>query len=123
MPTTAAPRFLAQLEGLRAVAALGVLITHVGFQTGLSQRSVLGAIDDAIKRGVNPAAIVRELFDTAISTVYVATGSPKDYATHGRIAHELGGMLATRARALFTTIRENPIRENPRKAPDAEGTR
>lgn len=44
MPTTAAPRFLAQLEGLRAVAALGVLITHVGFQTGLSQRSVLGAI-------------------------------------------------------------------------------
>ena len=37
-------RFLPQLEGLRGVAATGVLLTHVGFQTGLSQHSVLGAI-------------------------------------------------------------------------------
>lgn len=37
-------RFLPQLEGLRGVAATGVLLTHVGFQTGLPQQSILGAI-------------------------------------------------------------------------------
>lgn len=36
--------FLPQLEGLRGVAASGVLATHVAFQTGLGQDSALGAI-------------------------------------------------------------------------------
>lgn len=44
VPDTAPPRFLPQLEGLRAVAAVGVVLTHVGFQTGLSQGTVVGAI-------------------------------------------------------------------------------
>lgn len=41
---TLAPRFLPQLEGLRAVAALGVLLTHVAFQTGVDPASFSGAI-------------------------------------------------------------------------------
>lgn len=36
--------FKPQLEGLRGVAALGVMITHVAFQTGVDPRSPLGAI-------------------------------------------------------------------------------
>lgn len=38
------PRFLPQLEGLRAVAALGVLLTHVAFQTGVDPKSFGGAV-------------------------------------------------------------------------------
>lgn len=42
--TSTAPRYLPHLEGLRAVAAVGVLLTHVAFQTGLDPASVGGAI-------------------------------------------------------------------------------
>lgn len=38
------PRHLPGLEGLRAVAALGVVLTHVAFQTGLDPRSVAGSV-------------------------------------------------------------------------------
>ena len=38
------PRHLPGLEGLRAVAALGVVLTHVAFQTGLDPRSVAGSL-------------------------------------------------------------------------------
>lgn len=38
------PRHLPGLEGLRAVAALGVILTHVTFQTGLDPRSFAGSI-------------------------------------------------------------------------------
>lgn len=37
-------RYLPHLEGLRAVAAVGVLLTHVAFQTGLDPASVGGAV-------------------------------------------------------------------------------
>ncbi|MCX7542948.1 acyltransferase [Corynebacterium sp. P5848] len=37
-------RFNASLEGLRAVASIGVLLTHVAFQTGLPPTSFLGGI-------------------------------------------------------------------------------
>ncbi|WP_048589331.1 acyltransferase family protein [Corynebacterium pseudotuberculosis] len=36
--------FLPQLEGLRGVAAIGVLLTHTAFQTGVSQSEIAGAI-------------------------------------------------------------------------------
>ncbi|MBG9252638.1 acyltransferase family protein [Corynebacterium diphtheriae] len=42
--TSQPPRFLPQLEGLRAVAALGVLATHAAFQSGIDQRTPAGAI-------------------------------------------------------------------------------
>ncbi|MFW0788259.1 acyltransferase family protein [Gordonia sp. CPCC 205333] len=38
------PRFYPQLEGMRAVAALGVLSTHVAFQTGEVRTPVLGPV-------------------------------------------------------------------------------
>lgn len=38
------PRFIPALEGMRALAALGVLTTHVAFQTRSVDGSVLGAI-------------------------------------------------------------------------------
>ncbi|MCS4490154.1 MULTISPECIES: acyltransferase [unclassified Corynebacterium] len=38
------PRFKPALEGVRGVAALGVMTTHIAFQTGLDPRSVGGAI-------------------------------------------------------------------------------
>lgn len=47
MTTTTAPafrRYFPQLEGMRAVAALGVLTTHVAFQTRAVQWPVLGPI-------------------------------------------------------------------------------
>ncbi|WP_282441249.1 acyltransferase family protein [Corynebacterium pygosceleis] len=37
-------RFNASLEGLRAVASIGVLLTHVAFQTGLTPTSFIGGI-------------------------------------------------------------------------------
>ncbi|MGV9825997.1 acyltransferase family protein [Gordonia sp. NPDC003429] len=37
-------RFYPQLEGMRAVAALGVLTTHVAFQTGAERLPVLGPV-------------------------------------------------------------------------------
>lgn len=37
-------RFNPSLEGLRGVAALGVLVTHVWFQTGMDYRTHIGAI-------------------------------------------------------------------------------
>ncbi|MBN9645227.1 acyltransferase family protein [Corynebacterium mendelii] len=39
-----APRFNPALEGLRAVAALGVMTTHVAFQTGVSPSGHIGGI-------------------------------------------------------------------------------
>lgn len=36
--------YMPALEGLRAVAAFGIMVTHVAFQTGVDQRSVFGAI-------------------------------------------------------------------------------
>ena len=39
-----ARRFFPQLEGMRAVAALGVLTTHVAFQTGAVALPVIGPI-------------------------------------------------------------------------------
>lgn len=44
MKHLSAPRFRPELEGLRAVAALGVAATHVAFQTGVDPRSTFGAI-------------------------------------------------------------------------------
>ena len=42
---TAAPRsFIPALEGMRGLAALGVLVTHVAFQTGATHVPVLGRI-------------------------------------------------------------------------------
>lgn len=38
------PRFLPQLEGLRAVAAVGVVLTHVAFQTGVDPETFGGAV-------------------------------------------------------------------------------
>ena len=38
------PRHLPGLEGLRAVAALGVILTHVAFQTGVDPRSPWGSL-------------------------------------------------------------------------------
>ncbi|NMO02475.1 acyltransferase [Gordonia sp. TBRC 11910] len=38
------PRFYPQLEGMRAVASLGVLSTHVAFQTGAVSTPVLGPL-------------------------------------------------------------------------------
>lgn len=42
--TTAARGFIPSLEGLRGLAALGVLVTHVAFQTGATGIPVLGRI-------------------------------------------------------------------------------
>lgn len=43
--TTATPRsFIPALEGMRGLAALGVLVTHVAFQTGATHVPVLGRI-------------------------------------------------------------------------------
>jgi peptidoglycan/LPS O-acetylase OafA/YrhL len=45
MSTTAPPRsFIPALEGMRGLAALGVLVTHVAFQTGATHVPVLGRI-------------------------------------------------------------------------------
>lgn len=38
------PRHLPGLEGLRAVAAFGVILTHVAFQTGVDPRSLAGSV-------------------------------------------------------------------------------
>lgn len=40
----ASPGHNLSLEGLRAVAALGIVVTHVGFQTGLDPASHVGAV-------------------------------------------------------------------------------
>ena len=69
------------------------------------RRALCAAIEDASNGGISSARVVRELLDTAITATYVATGSPKDYATHSRISYELGGILARRATSLFSTIR------------------
>ncbi|WP_174375449.1 acyltransferase family protein [Nocardia higoensis] len=42
--TTAPRRFVPALEGMRGLAALGVVLTHVAFQTGASSTPVLGRI-------------------------------------------------------------------------------
>ncbi|MEJ5927778.1 acyltransferase [Corynebacterium sp. H128] len=39
------PGFLPQLEGLRAVAAFGIMLTHVAFQSGMRPNSVLARFD------------------------------------------------------------------------------
>ncbi|MFR9750464.1 acyltransferase family protein [Nocardia sp. 004] len=50
IPRTAAPRsvrsrtFLPALEGMRGMAALGVLLTHVAFQTGAVNTPILGRV-------------------------------------------------------------------------------
>ncbi|MCS5480547.1 acyltransferase [Corynebacterium sp. YIM 101645] len=38
------PRHLPGLEGLRAIAAFGVVLTHVAFQTGVDPRSLAGSV-------------------------------------------------------------------------------
>lgn len=38
------PRFIPTLEGLRAVAALGIVVTHVSFQTGLDPAGNVGGV-------------------------------------------------------------------------------
>ncbi|AKE42108.1 putative acyltransferase [Corynebacterium kutscheri] len=38
------PQFKPQLEGLRAVAAFGVLLTHTAFQTGVNPGTIFGAV-------------------------------------------------------------------------------
>lgn len=43
-PSSYATGFIPSLEGLRAVAAYGVVLTHVAFQTGLDPATALGAI-------------------------------------------------------------------------------
>lgn len=43
-PAAPSRRFYPQLEGLRAVASLGVLTTHVAFQTGATQWPVIGEV-------------------------------------------------------------------------------
>lgn len=44
MAQSYATRFVPSLEGLRGVAALGILLTHVAFQTHLDPRSIIGGI-------------------------------------------------------------------------------
>lgn len=57
----ARPRaFLPALEGMRGLAALGVLLTHVAFQTGASNTPVLGAI--------------WERFDMAVAVFFALSG-------------------------------------------------
>ena len=43
-PATDTRRFFPQLEGMRAIAALGVLTTHVAFQTRAVQLPVIGPV-------------------------------------------------------------------------------
>lgn len=43
-PAAAARRFYPQLEGMRALAAIGVLTTHVAFQTGAVRLPILGPV-------------------------------------------------------------------------------
>lgn len=44
MAQSYATRFVPSLEGLRGIAALGILLTHVAFQTHLDPRSVIGGM-------------------------------------------------------------------------------
>ncbi len=78
MTTATAPvppprAFIPALEGMRGVAALGVLVTHVAFQTGASRTPVVGPL--------------LERFDMAVAIFFALSGfllwRPHAAAAHG----------------------------------------
>ncbi|WP_405486965.1 acyltransferase family protein [Nocardia sp. NBC_00511] len=59
-PTVLLGRFVPALEGMRALAALGVMLTHVAFQTGASGHPIFGR--------------VWERFDMAVAVFFALSG-------------------------------------------------
>ncbi|QIS23309.1 acyltransferase family protein [Nocardia terpenica] len=88
-PRAAAPRaFVQALEGMRGLAALGVVVTHVAFQTGATSVPVLGR--------------VWERFDMAVAVFFGLSGfllwRPHAAAARtGRAAQSAGRYLLHRA--------------------------
>ncbi|WP_433757660.1 acyltransferase family protein [Nocardia sp. CA-135398] len=78
-PTTDAPTrtrgFVPALEGMRGMAALGVLLTHVAFQTGAANAPVLGRI--------------WERFDMAVAVFFALSGFLL-WRPHAQVARGLG---------------------------------
>ncbi|MFE3546552.1 acyltransferase family protein [Nocardia sp. NPDC059177] len=77
----ARPRaFIPALEGMRGMAALGVLVTHVAFQTGRSGTPVLGPI--------------LERFDMAVAVFFALSGFLL-WRPHAAAAHGFGAAPTT----------------------------
>ncbi|MFJ9743909.1 acyltransferase family protein, partial [Streptomyces sp. NPDC101166] len=81
-------RFVPALEGMRALAALGVVLTHVAFQTGATGQPVLGR--------------VWERFDLAVAVFFALSGfllwRPHAAAARGHgVAPSAGRYLLHRA--------------------------
>ncbi|WP_206045737.1 acyltransferase family protein [Nocardia mangyaensis] len=98
MTTVTAPvppprAFIPALEGMRGMAALGVLVTHVAFQTGASKIPVLGSI--------------LERFDMAVAVFFALSGFLL-WRPHAAAAHGLGKAPSTTRYLLHRIARIMP---------------
>lgn len=98
MTTAAAPvspprTFVPALEGMRGMAALGVLVTHVAFQTGTSGTPVIGPI--------------LERFDMAVAIFFALSGFLL-WRPHAAAAHGLGRAPRTSRYLLHRVARVMP---------------
>ncbi|MFC4374053.1 acyltransferase family protein [Nocardia halotolerans] len=90
-PVPAPRAFIPALEGMRGMAALGVLVTHVAFQTGASGIAVVGPL--------------LERFDMAVAIFFALSGFLL-WRPHAALAHGRGSAPGTRRYLLhrFTRI-------------------
>ncbi|MFE1596762.1 acyltransferase family protein [Nocardia sp. NPDC058705] len=98
MTTATAPvspprSFIPALEGMRGMAALGVLVTHVAFQTGASGTPVIGPI--------------LERFDMAVAIFFALSGFLL-WRPHAAAAHGLGSAPTTTRYLLHRVARVVP---------------
>ena len=92
-PVPAPRAFIPALEGMRGMAALGVLVTHVAFQTGTSGMAVLGPI--------------LERFDMAVAVFFALSGFLL-WRPHAAAAHGLGRAPRTSRYLLHRVARVMP---------------
>ncbi|MFE7721020.1 acyltransferase family protein [Nocardia rhizosphaerihabitans] len=92
-PVPAPRAFIPALEGMRGMAALGVLLTHVSFQTGVGGIAVLGPI--------------LERFDMAVAVFFALSGFLL-WRPHAAVAHGMGTAPTTGRYLLHRLMRIVP---------------
>ncbi|PWV76056.1 peptidoglycan/LPS O-acetylase OafA/YrhL [Nocardia neocaledoniensis] len=92
-PVTPPRTFIPALEGMRGMAALGVVVTHVAFQTGTGRIPVLGPI--------------LERFDMAVAVFFALSGFLL-WRPHAAVARGLGSAPSTARYLLHRLMRIMP---------------
>lgn len=93
VPHRTARGFVPALEGMRGLAALGVLVTHVAFQTGADRVPVLGRVWGR--------------FDLAVAVFFALSGFLL-WRPHAAAAHGLGARPSTRRYFVHRAVRILP---------------